>query len=443
MPANAATSGPTSGPAWVARYDGPTSGWDTAKAIVASPEGSRVYVTGSSAWNTGEDYITIAYNARTGSRMWTGRYDGPGHGQDVATALALSPDASKLFVTGYSTGLDRYHDYATIAYDATTGSPLWHRRYSGAPNGYDEASAIAVTPDGSKILVTGQSDGPSIDYATIAYDSVTGAPLWLRRLDGTGHGWDVAKKLALSPDGSTAYVAGEADMRTGGSDYVTEALSVSTGAVLWLNDYRRSSSAVDLAEGLALTPDGSKIFVTGSSSGPTGFDFDTVAIDTSTGTLLWERLYDGPSAKDDSAGAIAVSPDGAEVFVTGYSNSGVINIDYATVAYSADTGDPLWLRRYDGSDHNSDFPQAISVSPDGVYVYVTGWSRSADTLDDYATVAYGVPDGRIVGVRLYDGPGQGDDHGLAIASTARQVFVTGESDGGATDYDYATAVYVI
>src|SRR5207244_13065331 len=46
-------------------------------------------------------------------------------------------------------------------------------------------------------------------------------------------------------------------------------------------------------------------------------DFLTVAYDASTGRVLWQRIYDGPDHLRDEATAIAVSPDGSKVFVTG------------------------------------------------------------------------------------------------------------------------------
>jgi hypothetical protein len=44
------------------------------------------------------------------------RENGPAFGDDQAGALDVSPDGSRLFVTGRSDGLTGPKDYATVAY---------------------------------------------------------------------------------------------------------------------------------------------------------------------------------------------------------------------------------------------------------------------------------------------------------------------------------------
>lgn len=78
---------------------------------------------------------------------------------------------------------------------------LWTRRYDGPGHFDDRAYDVAVSPNGTHVFVTGESRGASsVDYATIAYDDPTGARLWTSRLDGPTHRYDAAKALAVSPD---------------------------------------------------------------------------------------------------------------------------------------------------------------------------------------------------------------------------------------------------
>ena len=43
--------------------------------------------------------------------------------------MAVSPDGQTVFVTGYS-GSSTGDDYATVAYNAATGTPRWVKRYT-------------------------------------------------------------------------------------------------------------------------------------------------------------------------------------------------------------------------------------------------------------------------------------------------------------------------
>ena len=84
---------------------------------MAAAGNGRVYITGTS-WGgsaTRDDYATIAYNVRTGARLWVRRYNGPANGTDQATSLAARD--GRVFVTGGSAGTTSGDDYATIAYN--------------------------------------------------------------------------------------------------------------------------------------------------------------------------------------------------------------------------------------------------------------------------------------------------------------------------------------
>jgi hypothetical protein len=131
-----------------------------------------VFVTGGSNGSTSFwDYATVAYEASTGAKLWANRYNGPENDLDIAYSVGVSPDGSDVVVTGVSWGSGSDYDYATVAYDATVGTELWAKRYNGPGNGYDAAYAVAVSPDGSGVFVTGESAGVSSmsDFATVAY----------------------------------------------------------------------------------------------------------------------------------------------------------------------------------------------------------------------------------------------------------------------------------
>src|SRR2546425_9366584 len=132
LPAQASSrSAPAGGgPLWVARYNGTGNDDDVARSLVVSPDGSRVFVTGYSYGANGwEDYATAAYHTATGTLLWLARYDGPASTTDEAVSIGVSPDGSRVFVTGRSTGIESHVDFATLSYDTATGDLVWEARY--------------------------------------------------------------------------------------------------------------------------------------------------------------------------------------------------------------------------------------------------------------------------------------------------------------------------
>ncbi len=446
-PAGASSGSPLApgDPVWAAFFDGPAHDWDGASVVAASPDGSKVFVTGYAGVSSGvADYATTAYDASTGSLLWSRRYDGPSHGNDLAHSLAVSPDGTKVFVTGESQRTSTNLDYATVAYDAGTGSPVWVRRYNGPGNANDQARWVAVSPDGTVVFVTGTSGGTGtqFDYATVAYDAGTGALRWGMRYNGPANQSDYAVAVAVSGDGSKVFVTGSSARVSLDLDWATVAYDAVSGGQLWSQRYNGPGNATDQPTSVASSPDGSRVFVTGTSGGAgTAFDYATVSFDSATGALLWTSRYDGPAHDTDEANSLAVSSDGSRVFVTGYSTGTTTGQDYATVAYDAATGSQQWVALHNGLNDWPDVAESIAASPDGTRVYVTGGTLREMGRFDYATVAYDAATGSELWGRRFDGPSGRTDfaYSVAVSPDGSKVFVTGGSAFGTTDW--ATVAY--
>jgi DNA-binding beta-propeller fold protein YncE len=429
---------------WAARYG--ATGNDIAAAVVISPDGTKAFVTGTSSALLTDDYATVAYEVSTGVELWATNYQGlSGHSEDYATSIVVSPDGTKVFVTGRSDGTNNlWDDYATVAYETSTGAEVWVARYDGPAGLDDNAVAVAVRPDGATVFVTGRSDGgnDTTEYATVAYRSSTGAQRWARRYHGPLAKDDQARAVTVGPDGRTVFVTGTSD-----GDYATVAYLAGTGTQLWVARYTGlSRESIDDAEAIAMSRGGGRVFVTGRSGGAgRDDDYATVGYKASTGLELWVRRYDGPGHVNDRARSIVVSPDGATVFVSGESGGTSTGHDYATIAYNAGSGSSRWVRRFDGPASRHDEAMSVVVGPRGMKVFVTGRSRGRSSYD-FATIAYLAANGSTVWVGRYGGDGSTSyDAALSAAVTpdGATVLVTGlsETNLGTVDYDYATAAY--
>ena len=437
--ASAGTVDPT---IWKARYSGlRDDGIDRANSLAMSPDGARVFVTGESHGN----YATIAYAADTGVAIWEQRYGRPGKAWDRATSAAVSPDGDTVFVTGGSAGGTGRQDYATLAYDASTGAVLWTKRYDGpgvGSHGGDTAYDLAVSPNGANVIVTGTSSGPltHTDVATVAYDAVTGAKVWEMRFDGPRSKLDAGVSLAFNPDGTTVFVTGYSDyFRFYGTQYVTLAYDAATGAQTWTRLY---DSPIDAEPGdtgisLAVASDGARVFVTGTTT----YGYATVAYDAETGGRIWVDRYD--SGGYGGARSVAVSPDGTTVFVTGSSEITLNGEgDYVTIAYDASIGSRLWVVRYPRGADQGGRASSIAVSPDGTKVFVTGGTFGTKLGNGYATVAYDASSGARLWTVRYTGAGEtGEARSIVLSPDGTAAFVTGTSNGSRTGADYVTIAY--
>ena len=459
---------------WVARYDGPASSEDEAKAIAVDNRGD-VYVTGgSTGLGTGDDYTTIKYNA-LGVEQWVARYEGPASSFDFADAIVVDNNGN-VYITGESTS-----DYATVKYN-TSGVQQWVMRYNGPVSLDDFASVIAIDNSGN-VYVTGSSNSSGIfenyDYTTVKYNA-SGMEQWVARYDGTSIARDNASASAIDDSGNI-YVTGASEGSNGSSDYATVKYNIS-GVQQWVMRYDGPAGLQDFASAIAIDNSGN-VYVTGSSNNSSGiftnYDYTTVkynasgveqwvahydsdglanaiAVDNNgnvyvtgastsdyatvkyntSGVQQWIALYDGSSSS--GARAIAVDNNG-NVYVTGVSFHSSTSNDYVTIKYNA-SGAEQWVERYDGPAGSQDDASAIAIDDSG-NIYVTGRSEGTGTLEDYATVKYNAS-GVEQWVVRYDGPAQSDDFATAIVMDNNgNIYVTGASEGNGTSYDYATVKY--
>jgi hypothetical protein len=374
---------------WSRGYNGTGNGYDSAFAV-AMDASDNVYVTGCS-WNGSKfDYATIKYDY-LGNQSWINFLNSPWDSNDCARDIAV--DASgNVYVTGYTWVWNSYlgysYDFGTVKYDPL-GNWVWGKNDFNVMK--DIATALAVDNSGNAYVTGYHWNGANYDYLTIKYSS-SGTRLWYAIYNGTGDGDDRAYDIAFDGSGN-AYVTGASTGVGTGYDYLTIKYDAS-GNLQWNNRYSLTpGNWDDVAKAIAVSSS-NNVYVTGTAATASFTDYGTIKY-SSSGSVLWTNLYNGPAGKNDEASDVAVD-DYDNAYVTGASAQNfqipTSNYDYATIKYRPN-GDAAWVKRYNGPSNGADLAKAIAVY-DSCNVYVTGYSHRRFLTYDYydaTTIKYACP----------------------------------------------------
>jgi 6-phosphogluconolactonase (cycloisomerase 2 family) len=257
---------------------------DEPRAITITPDGAHVYVA------AGNYVVVFGRNAATGELSFIAAHsNGPpvGFGVSRPDAPVVSPDGKHLYVTGQE---------SLAVFERNAGSGLLtlvevEVDGVGGVDGIADSRAMAMSPDGANVYVTGFADDA---VAVFARDPVSGALTFVQVFGDMDGAWPVV----VSPGGAHVYIAGRGAMWAFARDAATGALSL-IGA--WETGVA--------AQGLALSGDGAHLYLSDDVNYSSGLETGPIrafARDADTGMLTpWYRL--------PSLGRPFVTPDGAHV----------------------------------------------------------------------------------------------------------------------------------
>jgi DNA-binding beta-propeller fold protein YncE len=381
----------------------PARGLDDARAVALSPDGLSLYVAAATPASVTSFSVVPGNGLLQQLNLGAGclasiAQDGCGGARALegASSIVVSPDNLHVYVAsataGAVTSFARQPNGSLVQPAGVAGCIST----GGAPGcsnatSLGGADAIAISPDGHFVYVAGGTADSlltfSRDAATGRLTQLAGATGCLRngRTDcGPVTGLDAPAAIAISPDGTSLYVASGAGTLTAfqrdATTGVLTQLPTGTGC-LSDGDFAGCTAVGGLARAsaVALTPDGRTLIAAGT-------DDDAVVSfrrDPATGALTRASCVSASAATAGCTASpliggprgLAVKSNGLTVWVAAARADSIVSlqIDPTTGGLSPSPGPGGCLRRLASSDCRAaralDDPRGLAASADGTRVY--------------------------------------------------------------------------
>jgi 6-phosphogluconolactonase (cycloisomerase 2 family) len=296
---------------------GGVDGLAGASALVVSPDGAHVYVVGM------RDDAVAAFvrDPATGALTFLeAQKEGTAgvEGLRYARAIAISPDGEYLYAAGQLSD--------AIAVFKRNGLTGWltfvevQRQGTRGVDGIAGPLALTVSSDGANLYA---ASGDQSAVTVFARNKATGR-LMLREVEADQGSNDLGisgiHSVAVSPDGDFVYATGQND----------DAVAIfkrnhRTGVLTFAEVVAQGLDGVDGLYGalwVTVSPDGKRVYVASTiDNAVAAFERDR-----KTGALTFLQKAKGAPGRDCLAFArgVAVSPDGTSVYVAGASSNAVV-----------------------------------------------------------------------------------------------------------------------
>ncbi len=420
---------------------------DDPRSIVLAADGTRLYMAGNTADTIFAYRLAVPWDLNTAVVDSGNELDVSGQDSFIG-GVALSLDGTKIFVAG-DTNNKVFSFTMTAPFDLTTAT---HDAADDLDVGGEDTGPkdLALIADGTRLIMLGQANskayfytlGTANDLGTATYEGASNF------LDVTGEDGS-PRGVSVSPDGTKLYVAGVATdtayAYTIGvaSNYLgIAAHDLHNHGATVKTQYGRALSLLVTGQetnstGVSISSDGLHAYIVGLAN-QTVFAFTmTTAFDLSTAT------YDGAASDLDVSGedtapqGLAISDDGAVLFVLGGTNKTVFAydlgtpFDLSTAVYNAT--DDLIVNGEDTA------PLGITISSTGLRLYMVGFTNGKvyqydlGSANDLSTAVYSATDDLTVSGQ------DGTPRDVVISSDGLHLYVVGDANDKVYAYTFGVA----
>lgn len=337
------------------------------------PDGTKFYTTDNGSDSINEYNLSTAWDISTASFLQSFSVAA----QEISpNGLYFKPDGTKVYIAGAEVSEINEYDLS-VAWDISTASFLRLFSLSGQdlnPN------SLSFREDGTKVYVLGFSADAIYEYNLSTAWNITTAS-FLRSFSVTREE-TFPRGLFFRSDGTEVYMTGNGDRRV--TKYsLSTAWNISTASYTYpSNNFFKIPSPELQPNGLFFKEDGAKLYVVGATENKI-FEYDLPsAWNITTASFLRSITI---TTQDQFANGLFFKPDGTKVYVVGSTGSNIYEYNLST-AWNISTAS--FLQSFSVAAQEGT-PLGIFFKPDGTKAYIIG-SVSANLHEYNLSTAWNV-----------------------------------------------------
>ena len=342
------------------------------QGVFFKPDGTKMYIVGSSGVDVNEYNLSTAWDVSTASYL---QNFSPVAQETNPQGVFFKPDGLKMYVIG-STGDSVYGYSLSTAWDVSSAS--WDAPLEGYFSVYAQETrptGVFFKPDGTKMYIIGYSGDNVNEYdLSTAWDITTASYLQnfsVSAQDTTPYG------LFFKSDGFKMYMLGSG--RNISEYNLSTAWDVSTAS--YLQNFSVASQELN-PRGFFFKPDGTKMYVVGLSGDDVNeYDLST-AWDITTASYLQNFSV---AAQETSPQGVFFKPDGTKMYIIGSSG---VDVNEYNLSTAWDVSTASYLQNFSVAAQET-MPYGLFFKPDGLKMYIVG--EAEDAVFQYTTGALPTP----------------------------------------------------
>jgi DNA-binding beta-propeller fold protein YncE len=329
------------------------------------PDGTKMYVVGSAGDDVNEYDLSSAWDVSSATFLQSFSVGAQGPNPQD---LFFKPDGTKMYVVD-STGDDVNEYDLSSAWDVSSATFL--QSFSVAAQELNP-TGLFFKPDGTKMYVVGSAGDDVNEYDLSSAWDVSSAT-FLQSFS-VGAQEIFPSGLFFKPDGTKMYVVG-----TSGDDVneydLSSAWDISTAVFLQNFSVVAQESS---PQGLFFKPDGTKMYVVGSV-GDVVWSYDlSSAWDVSSASFIYPTTnYFSVAAQEPAPSGLFFKPDGTKMYVSGATGDDVNEYDLSS---AWDVSSATFLQSFSVAAQELN-PNGVFFKPDGTKMYVVG--STGDDVNEY------------------------------------------------------------